>query len=589
MGWDAWFTIAILVLCFSLLAGSRIAPDIVMMAGLTLLLVAGVISPGQALSGFANEGLITVGTLYIVVTGLRETGAITYLAQFVLGKPRSIGQAQMRITTPTALISAFMNNIPVVAMMVPVAHEWAKRHDLSVSRLLMPLSYAAIAGGTCTLIGTSTNLVVNGLLMKETGSDSLSMFEIAWVGVPCVILTLLYIRIFSPYLLADRLPAISHFENAREYTVEMLIETGSALDGKTVVEAGLRQLPNLFLIEINRNGRVLPAVSSQDQLAGGDRLVFAGVIDSVVDLQHIPGLKPATNQIFKLDTPRENRVFIEAVVSDSCPIVGKTIKEGRFRTLYNAAIIAVARNGERINAKLGDIVLRSGDTLLLESSPAFVSQQRNSRDFLLVSSLGEPGPARHDKMITALFIVGLMVIVVASGLLSILKAAMIAAGLMIITRCTTGRIARRAVDWQVIIVIGASLGIGNALYETGAAQTLANNLITLTTNTPWVTLIVIYAITACFSLIITNIAAAVIMFPISLAVSTQLDVSILPFVIAIMMAASTSFATPIGYQTNLMVYGPGGYHFTDYLRFGLPLTILVGCLTLVIIPYVWVF
>lgn len=589
MAWDAWFTLIILAICFALLARSRIAPDLILMAGLTPLLVVGVITPQQALSGFANEGLVTVGTLYIVVAGLKETGAISHLSHYVLGKPRSISQAQMRITIPTAIISAFMNNIPVVAMMVPVAHEWAKRHDVSVSRLLMPLSYAAIAGGTCTLIGTSTNLVVNGLMMKETGSDSLAMFEIAWVGLPCVLLTLLYIRFVSRYLLADRLPAISQFENAREYTVEMLVEPDSPLDGKTVQEAGLRQLPNLFLIEINRDGRVLPAVSSQEQLLGGDRLVFAGVIDSVVDLQQIRGLNPAANQIFQLDTPRENRLFIEAVVSDSCPIVGNTIKEGRFRTLYNAAIIAVARNGERINSKLGDIILRRGDTLLLEASPAFISQQRNSRDFLLVSSLDGAGPVRHEKMMPALIIVGLMVLVVATGLLSMLKAAMLAAGLMIITRCTTGRIARRSVDWQVLIVIGASLGIGTALDKTGAAQVIALNLVALAGNTPWITLVVIYAITAIFSAIITNNAAAVIMFPISLAVSSQLEVSMMPYIIAIMMAASTSFATPIGYQTNLMVFGPGGYHFNDYIKFGLPLTLLVGLLTMLIIPYVWSF
>lgn len=589
MAWDAWFTVGTIALSFWLLAVHRIAPDIVMMASLTLLLLTGVVTPLQALSGFANEGLATVCTLFIVVSGLKETGAIIYLAQFVLGKPKSVGQAQMRITIPTALISAFMNNIPVVAMMVPVAHEWAKRHDISVSRLLMPLSYAAIVGGTCTLIGTSTNLIVNGLLIKETDSASLTMFEIAWVGIPCVILTLIYIRFSSPYLLADRRPAISQFENAREYTVEMLIEPGSTLVGKTVVEAGLRQLPNLFLIEINRNDRVLPAVSSQDQLAGGDRLVFAGVIDSVVDLQLIPGLKPATDQIFKLHTPRENRVFIEAVISDSCPIAGKTIREGGFRTIYNAAVIAVARNGERINAKIGDIVLRPGDTLLLEAGPEFVNQQRNSRDFLLVSTLDGTGPVRHEKMIISLLIVGFMVLIVAVGVLSMLKASLLAAGLMIITRCTTGRVARRSVDWQVIIVIGASLGIGNALQETGAAHTMANNLIALTAHTPLASLVVIYVLTACLSLLITNSAAAVIMFSISLAVSSQLGVSIFPFAIAIMMAASMSFSTPIGYQTNLMVFGPGGYHFADYLKFGIPLTILVGGLTLAIIPYVWAF
>ncbi len=589
MAWEAWLTISVILLCFGLMASNRVPADICLMGGVTILLVSGVLTPGQALEGLSNQGMVTVGVLYVVVSGMKETGGVSWLAQSLMGKPKSVAAAQLRLMSPTAVLSAFLNNTPVVAMLVPATNEWAKQQKLSVSKLMMPLSYAAIAGGACTLIGTSTNLVVNGLLIDQTEHAGLSMFDIAWVALPCAILVFIYVLVTSQWLLPERKPVISRFSNVREFTTEMVVESGGPLAGKTIEEAGLRQLPGLYLIEINRAGQVIPAVSSQQKLHANDQLIFAGIIDSVVDLQKIHGLKIATNQVFKLQTPLENRSFIEAVVSNSCPLAGKSIRQGRFRTVYNAAVIAVARNGVRINKKIGDIVLRPGDTLLLEADPEFVEQQRNSRDFFLVSRLGDAGPPRHNKFMLASVIVLAMVVVVSGGWLSMLEGALLAAGLMIVTRCTTGRVARRAVDWPVLIVIGASFGIGNALYATGAAQAIASNLIAVAGDTPEMSLATVFVMTAVFTALVTNNAAAVLMFPVAIAVAEHLGVSFMPFIITIMMAASASFATPIGYQTNLMVFGPGGYRFHDFLRFGLPLTVLIGFATVLIVPLVWAF
>ncbi len=589
MGWDAWFTLLVVVFCFGLLAYNRFAPDTVLMAGLTLLLVSGILTPQEALGGLANEGMVTVGVLYIVVTGLRETGGIAWIVESVLGRPKSLSSAQIRLMGPVAALSAFLNNTPVVAMFIPAVDDWAKRYRLSVSKLMIPLSFAAIAGGTCTLIGASTNLVVNGLLISQTDLPRLGLFEIAWLGLPTTLVVLLYVMGLSRWLLPERRPPISPFADAREYTVEMLVEPGSPLVGKSIEAAGLRQLPGMYVIEIDREGQVIPAVSSQERLRANDRLVLAGIIESVVDLQKIKGLKPATDQIFKLNAPRQERSLIEAVVSNSGPLVGKSIREGRFRTHYNAAVIAVARNGERINKKIGDIVLRPGDTLLLEAHPSFVEQQRNSRDFFLVSHLEDARPLRHERALVAVVIMGFMVMTVALGWLSMLKAAMLAAGFMLITRCTTEQIARRAVDWQVLVVIAASFGIGTALQSTGAAQAVAQSLISTAGGLPWLALALVYLVTALFTSLATNNAAAVIMFPIALATAENLGVNVLPFVMTIMIAASASFATPIGYQTNLMVYGPGGYRFADYLRIGIPLTGLVGVTTVLIAPLVWSF
>ncbi len=589
MGWEGWYSIAVTTLCFTTLALTRYSPDIVMVGGLTLLLLAGVLSPEQALSGLANEGMVTVGVLYVVVAGLRETGGIGWIVHSVLGRPRSLQHAQIRLMAPVAAMSAFLNNTPVVAIFIPAISDWAKRNGLSVSKLMIPLSYASIAGGTCTLIGTSTNLVVNGLLIREAGSEGLAMLELAWVGVPLMLVVFVFILVGSRWLLPERIPAISRYDDAREYTVEMLVDKGSVLSGKSIEEAGLRQLPGMYLIEIDRQGQVMPAVSPHEVLRDGDRLVFAGVIESVVDLQKTQGLTPASNQIYKLDSSRQDRVLVEAVVSDSCPLAGKSVCEGRFRNFYNAVIIAAARNGKRIRQKIGDIVLRPGDTLLLECHHSFAVQQRNSRDFYLVSKIDAASPPQYHKAMLALSILALMILAVTSGWLSMLKASLLAAGLMILTRCTTGREARRSVDWQILIVIAASFGLGTALHNTGAAESIADELIDLAGGSTGISLALIFALTALLSAVATNNAAAVIMFPIALTSANNLDVSLMPFVITLMIAASASFATPIGYQTNLMVYGVGGYRFSDYLRIGLPLTLLVGLTTILVVPLVWSF
>ena len=589
MEWESWFSIGVTTLCFSILALTRISPDIVMVGGLTLLLLAGVLSPEQALAGLANEGMVTVGVLYVVVAGMRETGGISWIVHSVLGRPRSLQHAQLRLMAPVAVMSAFLNNTPVVAMFIPAVKDWARRNRLSVSKLMIPLSYASIAGGTCTLIGTSTNLVVNGLLIKTTDSAGLSLLELVWVGVPVTMIVFIFVFISSKWLLPERLPAISRYDDAREYTVEMMVEDGSTLSGKTIEQAGLRQLPGLFLIEIDRQGQVMPAVSSHEVLHDGDRLVFAGIVESVIDLQKINGLKPASNQIYKLDSSRQDRVLVEAVVSDSCPLAGRSVCESRFRNVYNAVIIAAARNGKRIHQKIGDIVLRPGDTLLLEAHHSFRDQQRNSRDFFLVSEIDDASPPQHQKAMLAMSILGLMVVCVTAGWLSMLKASLLAAGMMILTRCISGRAARRSVDWQILIVIAASFGIGSALHSTGAAESIAVSLINLAGGSPAISLALMFITTALLTAVATNNAAAVIMFPIAITTANNLGTSLLPFVITLMVAASASFATPISYQTNLMVLGVGGYRFSDYIRIGVPLTLLVGITTIIVVPLIWGF
>lgn len=581
-------TLGVLVAVVLALCLLRSGPDLVLLGGLTVLLIVGIITPQEALAGFANEGLVTIAALFVVAEGLRQTGGLNFLGQHLLGQPTSLGAAQTRVMIPSAMASAFLNNTPVVAMMMPVISDWAKKHRLSVSHLLLPLSYAAILGGMCTLIGTSTTLVVHGLLI-ETHGHRLGMFEIAAVGFPIAVVGIVYLSVCARWLLPERKPAITPLDNPREYSVEMLVEPGSPLVDKTIEEAGLRHLPGMYLMEIDREGHVLAAVSSDERLWANDRLVFVGIVESVVDLQKIPGLKTAADQLFQLDEPRSERRLIEAVVSNSYPFNHMTIRDAKFRSHYNAAVIAVARNGQRIRKKIGDIEICPGDTLLLEAHGSFLKQQRNSRDFFLVSELENSTPPRYEQAWVARSILLGMVVVVGFGLISMLKTAMLAAGLMVVTRCCLGGEAKRSIDWGVLLVIGAGLGLGKALELTGSAKSIADVTIGMVGDHPHLILAVIYAVTMLFTNLITAKAAAVLIFPIAMATASHLGVDYMAFAIAVMVAAAASFATPIGYQTNLMVFGPGGYRYSDYLRIGGPLSLIVWAITVLLAPLVWPF
>lgn len=589
LGWQGWLTLGLTLVAFLLNALTPLPAEVIFLGALGALLLTGVLDTSTTLAGFSNEGLATIAVLYLVVTGLQQTGSLSWISQRVLGLPKGESAALMRLMVPVMGLSAFLNNTPVVAMFIPVVNEWCRKLRISPSKLMLPLSYSASFGGVCTLIGTSTNLVVNGLLIAETDHAGLGLFDIALVGLPCAIAGVTFLMLSHSWLLPERKPAISDQDDLRQYTVEMVVHENSPLIGKSIEEAGLRNLPNLYLIEVVRDSLVLPAVSPREVLQEKDQLVFVGAVDSILDLNRLRGLQPATDQVFKLDTPRSERCLIEAVVSNTCPLIRQTIREGKFRSRYNAVVLAVARNGERLKGKIGEMRLLAGDTLLLETHPTFLEQQRGSRDFYLVSEIPDSEPMRHDRAPLALGILLVMVVCVVFGWLSMLKAATLAAIAMIVFGCCSPSRSLKSIEWSVLLVIGAAFGLGKALETTGAAGAIAANLLQLAGDNPWPTLVVVYGITTLLTELITNNAAAALMFPISVSLANTLGVDVMPFVIAIMIGASASFSTPIGYQTNLMVYGPGGYKFTDYFRVGIPLNLLFWAVSCVLIPFAFPF
>ncbi len=586
--WPAMLTALVVVTTLAALLFVQRAPDMVMIGGVVLLFAAGVITTDEALKGMSNEGMITVAALFVVAAAIERTGALSALVEGAMGRPASLASAQLRTMIVPSVLSAFVNNTPVVALMVPAIRDWAKKRRLSVSKLLMPMNNAVVLGGLCTLIGTSTNIVVSGLVSAKRGTP-LEMFDITWLGVPLYACGLIYLVTASKFLLKDRRPPMSTSDDPRKYSLEMLVEQGSPLVGRTIEAAGLRHLDGLFLMEIDRNGHVIAAVAPSERLEAGDRLVFVGVIDSVVELQKIRGLRPATDQVFKLNDPRSERVLVEAVVSPSCPLVGRSIRDGQVRSTYGAVVIAAARDGERLEMKIGDIELQPGDTLLLEASPAFIDRQRSNRHFYLVSEVSGSTPPRHDKAWIACTVLAAMVLAAALELVPMVAAALVAAGAVVAFRCISSTEARRSIEWESLLLIAASFGIARAMEKTGLAEAVARSTIDAAGDQPHVVLAAIYLVTMLFTELMSNNAAAVLTFPIAWQTAADLGVNPMPFVMAVTVAASCGFATPMGYQTNLMIYGPGGYKFSDYMRFGGPLNLIVMAVTVALAPLIWPF
>ena len=594
---EAIVVFVLIFLMLVLLVFSKIASDFIFLGILSILLVFpvfedgnlkfGILSIKDGLSGFSNPGLITVAFLYIVSNSLRYTGAIDWIGQVMLGKPKTVQEAVSRITLPTIGISSFLNNTPIVAMMVPVISDLAKKTKISPSKLMLPLCYAATLGGICTLIGTSTNLIVNGLIITEAKRASLGLFDISWAGIPCALVGALFLIFIGHHLLPNRGSSRKQFENPREYTIEMMVPKGSNLIDKTITEAGLRNLPSLYLVEISRGDEITPAVNPDFKLKEGDRLLFTGVIDSIKDLTQQRGLIPATDQLFKLSSPRRWRQLFEVVVSSTSPVSDKTIKEAKFRMQYGAVVIAVARNNERINKKIGDIVISPGDTLLIETTNSFYERFKDSQDFLLISPLYDSTPPSHQRAPIAIAILLLMIASVVFNILDMLQASIVAALLMILSRCLTITQARKSLDFSVLLIIAASLGIGKAIEVSGLSSFIANFITSSANNSAILSLIAIYFVTLLFTELLTNNAAVALIFPIALQISNNLGVDLIPYAIAIMIAGSSGFATPFGYQTNLMVYGPGGYKYSDYLKIGIPMDIIIGITAIIAIIYKW--
>lgn len=600
-------TIAMVVIALTI--RKRIGPDLVMAGGLVILMLTGVVNWEDATKGFAGQPILMIAGLFVIAAALQETGGIELIGRRILGRPTNLVTAQLRMMIPVAVMSACMNTTPIVAMYLPMVHNWGKRLRIQSSKLFMPLSFSAIFGGQGSMIGTGSNLIIMMLFINwwKTPPDWVASLNIgppsgvtamwgsAWIGIPAAILGIGFIVLTTKWLLPDRVPLSESRTDNRQYEIKMLVEDNAAIIGKTIAKAELRSLQGLYLHAIIRDDVFMRAVPPEEVLCKGDKLVFVGDVRSVVDLRKIRGLVPASKELKKLDTQLVARTMVEAVVADNSMLVGQLVRNSQFRATYNAAILAVHRRGKVIKGKIGNIMLEAGDTLLIESDGSFLATWRHSQDFYLVSKVEGSRPPLHNKALFSLAMLGLLIVLLTTNTytgINLVAGVWLCGLLMVASGCINGPAARKAINLQVLIVIGAAMGIGQAVDKSGLALTASSSLLDFTDSIGagnHGTLLAVFFLTSVAAQLMTNFGAAVIMFPIVISAAQGLGVSPYPFVFTMMAAAGYNFITPLTYQTNLMVYGPGGYRFMDFPRLGVPLTLLVAIIATTVAPLVFPF
>ncbi len=604
LGLNAWITVAVVMGVVGALMADVGRPDLVLLSGLSVLLVSGVVSPDQAFAGFSNAAVLTVGALYVVAGGVQHTDALSELDRVLFADTTRLGPVLARFMVPTSVLSGLLNNTPIVAMLTPRLQEWADAQNIPASKLMIPLSYAAITGGMMTLIGTSTNLIVAGLMEAE-GDEPLSLFDVTWVGVPAALVVIAYFVLGGHRLLPDRGTSAPAAERRLGQNMfEVTVTAPAPIVGQTVAEAGLRDLGDAYLTHVRRGTEVLQGRPGRP-LEQGDVLAFNGSLAARERLLERPGLSrtlPAPDGTHDDPARYETLPLYEAVIAESSNLVGTTLGEANFREQYQGVVLGIQRQDEPVTSPVGTTELQAGDLLIVEAPDDFEERWSSGsrEEFYLVAprdGRARPGGSpEHDDEETdrsgrapiALGLTGAMVLAAATGLAPIVTAAVLAALLMVGTGCIRPAEAQRALNVQVLVVIAAALGIGKAIETTGLATATAQGVLSVAEPFgPVVVLVALYLLTNLLTEIITNNAAAVLMLPVAMAAASSLGAPPVAFGVLVAVAASASFLTPIGYQTNLMVMAPGGYRFSDYARVGWPVTLLVMGTSVGIISLVW--
>ncbi len=569
-----------------------IGPAFTFFIGVIILGFFGILTPKEILSGMANEQIAVIILLLLIGNIIRKTDIIDWLFDRFFRNTSTYRGFLGRMIFVVAGFSAFLNNTPLVAIMMPYVHNWGKKNNIAPSKLLIPLSYAAILGGCATLIGTSTNLIVNGMVTDQliiSGLEPLELFDFTLVGLPMIFLGSAYLILFGNKLLPLRKDAMSDFSSkSREYLVEAGIRSNSKIIGKTIEEAGLRNLKGLYIVEISRGNQILSAVSPTVVLQEGDVLVFAGDTETIAEMIN-SDIGLALTQV-GMFSRRSHTAVLEVVVSHNSSLIAKTVRQTGFRGKYDAAILAVHRNGERISGKIGKVRLKAGDVLLLLAGDDFNKRSNDTNDFYLISRIRE---FKNLELYKSIILIGGLfaaITISALGVISLFMALMILMIVILALKITSPKDIPKSIDYNLAIIIVLSLALGTAMIKTGMADIIANFIISVFKPFGSIGLLFgIFLITNLLASYITNKAAAAIIFPISVTAAINLGLPTTPFILIVAFGAAANFITPIGYQTNLMVYGPGGYSFKDYMKIGFPLTIIYMFTAVFILYYYYIF
>ena len=568
----AWFVVFVVILVFVLQVCTKLPSDLVFLGGMGLLLVSGVIPAGAVLGSFSSSTVVLIGALFVVISGLVHTGFLQWVVRYCLGSPKTYHKAVIRLMLPVAALSSFLNNTAVVALFTGVVRLWAKKLGIAPSKLLIPLSYASGMGGICTLIGTPPNLLISGFYTKETGI-ALSIFTPTLVGLFCLVVGVLSIIALSR-LLPERISPEDALHGTSTYTVELMVPSMSSLVGQTIKEAGLHQVDGGHLIEIIRlDKEVITAVDDEEYIFGGDRLIFSGNVEKILEIRDTYQLVNATHHVFSLDEVEQDRKLRMATVGFKSSFIGRSMSDTAFEEDNNLVLVAIAREGEVVKGSPREVELKAGDTLLMECPLRFHMDRQSKYDLMELASESLYKPDKRTLYSSLIMIA--MVAVSSLGYLSLLQAAFIAAFAMIICRFCTIDQARESIDWRLLMIFAGSISLGTAIQDTGIAEWISQGILVLCDGSPMVALAGICLVGTFITEFTSNTATAAIFFPIAYQTALNMDVNPLTFCVALMVSVSSSFATPIGSPTHMIVYGPGGYRFADFARIGIPMNFII--------------
>ena len=581
---DAWITIATVLTMFSVLLFTKWRSDMVFLGAIGVLYVTGVLDAKEAFSGFSGTSVVTVGVLFVVVAGLTHTGVLQWIVKHLLGTPDSYSKAVSRLMLPVAVLSSFLSNTTVVTLFVGIVKMWAKKLGVSPSKLLIPLSYASGMGGVCTLIGTPPNLIISGLYEEKTGV-AMNILTTTIPGLFCLAVGVLSI-IAMRRLLPDRKAPESAFESTGDYTVELRVPSDNPYIGQTLGEAGLFHVKGGNVIEMYHFDDVQTPVTEDEPIMGGDHLIYAGQIDELIDMATSHQLVSSDHHVFSMSEVDQDRSLRTAYVDFGSSLIGKAIGSSSFEKDNNVILAAVARRGERIKEAPRDVVLQAGDTLLLVCPKNFnvdTSSMKSALHFF--DSDDVPNIGRGTLVSTAIMIA--MVALSAFGVLPLLQCAFLAAAAMLIFRCCNMDQAMKAVNWEILMVFAGSAVLGLAIQKTGIAEWLANGILDVCGTNPIVVMTAVCLVGTFITEFISNTAAGAMFFPIMYEAAEKLGYEPFPFLVALMVSVSSSFATPIGSPTHMLVYGPGGYRFSDFMRIGLLMNLIILAANILIVNIVY--
>ncbi len=584
MSGDAWLTLVVLVATFAVLVLDRVPTAAGLGAAVFALLLLGVVDQDQALTGLSSSAPVTIAALYVLAGAATATGALTPVIDRLLEAGGRGERARLTgIATAAAGFSAVLPNTPLVALAAPRVVTWSRRTGRSPATYLMPLSFAAVLGGVITVIGTSTNLVVSDLLVAA-GGEPLDVFEITGAGLPVAIVGVFVLVATAPRLLGRRRPVDELDERAQRYTMAMRVDADGPLVGQTIGDAALRDLAGVFLAGIERDGRIVTA-RPETRLGADDLCYFVGDVDNIVDVMEVRGLSSAERPHLDGALERPGSALYEVVVSERSELAGSTLRAIGFRARFDAAVLAIRRHDDEVPGKLGTVELRPGDVLLLLAGPEFGRRFRGHRDFSVVAPLSTAPPPRRSSAALVLAAIAAMVVLAVSGALSLLEASLLAAGAVVALRAISLTEARRAVNLNVVLTIAMAISLGTAVAVSGLAAEFASVLESI--GDPFGQtgqIVAVLVATMLLTEVLSNNAAAAVMLPV--ATATALDAGLDPrsMAIVVLIGASCSFLSPLGYQTNLMVYGLGGYRFGDFTRVGAPLTLATVVVTPIVVP-----